>query len=72
MEQLTIFDFCRLEEKIPNLHPVYGYDVNKVPAVKCLYCNDFIGSEEFIEIEIFARFGQMLFAHKRCDENAGS
>jgi hypothetical protein len=50
-----------------NLHPLYGYDINKVSKVKCLICNIPIGNEEYVEVNTLARFGQMLFAHKRCD-----
>lgn len=50
------------------LHPVYGYDIDAVPHVKCLLCDTPIGNEDYVEIKTTARFGQMLFAHKRCDE----
>lgn len=50
-----------------NLHPFYGYDIDKVPKVKCLFCHKPIGDEEYVEVITVARFGQMLFAHKRCN-----
>jgi hypothetical protein len=51
-----------------NLHPTYGYDLERVPKVNCLYCHNQIGDEEYVEVKPLARFGQMLFVHKRCDE----
>ena len=55
-----------------NLHPVYGYDMDKVPGKKCLMCHELIGNEEYVEEKSCARFGQMLFMHKRCDPDDGS
>ncbi len=48
------------------LHPDYGYDLDGVKYTLCLMCGEPIGDEEYIEVTIFARFGQMLFIHKRC------
>lgn len=53
-----------------DLHPVYGYDPGKVPDVKCLMCNAPIGTEQWVEVTSLARFGTMLFRHKRCEEAA--
>ena len=53
-----------------NKHPEWGYDTAKVCDVHCLYCNKPIGDQEFVEITILARFGQMLFAHEKCDQEA--
>ena len=47
-------------------HPKYGYDLDKVPEKLCLICEKPIGGEEYTEITQCARFGQMLFAHRRC------
>jgi hypothetical protein len=49
-----------------NVHPKWGYDIDKVPSVHCLSCEEPIGDEPYEEITILARFGQMLFSHKRC------
>lgn len=43
-----------------------GYDITKVPFVRCLFCEEPIGNEPYEEIPILSRFGQMLFGHKRC------
>lgn len=51
-----------------NLHTIYGYDLDKVPNIRCLMCGDLIGQEPYIEYTILARFGTMLFIHKRCAE----
>ena len=45
----------------------YGYDMSKVPRVLCLYCRNAIDNEPYREVRVLARFGQMLFAHRRCD-----
>ena len=49
------------------VHPVYGYDLDAVSKVLCFYCSQPIGNEEYREITTLARFGQMMFIHKRCD-----
>lgn len=47
-------------------HPKYGYDMNEVPKVECLRCEEPIGHEEYVEVAMLARFGQMSFLHARC------
>lgn len=59
--QLSITDPRRL-------HPKWGYDLDRVKDVKCLLCGQRIGNEEYVEDTAWARFGQMFFIHKRCDE----
>lgn len=44
-----------------------GYDLNQVSKVLCLVCDRPIGHEEYTEVTVLARFGQMMFIHKRCD-----
>ena len=53
---------------VERLHPKYGYDLDRVCNVLCLYCSRPIGGEEYTEITQCARFGQMLFAHRRCEK----
>ena len=65
MKQLVLFEDDR------RLHPVWGYDLDAVPRVKCLFCHKPIGREEYVEDTGLARFGQMLFYHKRCGEEVG-
>lgn len=50
-----------------NFDGKWGYDLDRVPAVHCVYCQRPIGAEPYVEITALARFGQMLFAHLRCD-----
>lgn len=50
-------------------HPKWGYDLNKVKDVRCLICKEVIGDEEYVEDWGLARFGTMLFLHKRCAAN---
>ena len=57
----------RSDAVMARLHPVYGYDMDKVSKVLCLICDQPIGDEEYTEITNLARFGQMLFCHKRCE-----
>lgn len=55
------------ENDVPNPSPEYfGYDVDKVPGVKCLGCDEPIGDGEYREVRAFARFGGMSFACLRC------
>lgn len=60
MEQPTLFEDTR------RLHPKWGYDLDKVPQVRCSRCREPIGDEEYVEDPMFARFGTMFFFHKRC------
>ena len=53
-----------------NLHPKWGYDMDKVKDVLCLHCKQPIGSEEYTEDWGLARFGTMLFLHKKCEERS--
>lgn len=53
------------------LHPRWGYDLDRVKHVQCLMCKEPIGNEEYVEYTALARFGQMLFIHKRCDKYEG-
>lgn len=48
--------------------PQYGFDRAAVAAVKCLACGAPIGSEPYSLVTLLARFGQMLFVHRRCEE----
>lgn len=48
------------------VHPEYGYDLDAVAAIECLMCGDPIGSEDYYEYPVWARFGQMFFIHERC------
>lgn len=50
------------------LHPKWGYDMDLVRNVKCFTCGQPIGDEEYVEETWLARFGQMCFRHKQCDE----
>lgn len=59
-EQLALFEDTR------RLHPKWGYDLDAVPRVLCLRCHTPIGDEEYVEDTGYARFGTMLFLHKRC------
>lgn len=54
------------------LHPKWGYDLDKVKDVRCSFCKQPIGDEEYVEDTIFARFGTMFFIHKRCEKKWGS
>lgn len=47
-------------------HPIYGYDLDAVPAHPCLTCGEPIGSEPYHEYPVWARFGQMFLIHNRC------
>jgi hypothetical protein len=60
----------RIFEYFPgaNIHPKWGFDLDKVPETHCLYCNKPIGDEEYVLDTGFARFGMMLFIHKKCYE----
>ncbi len=49
-------------------HPKWGYDLDKVRGVHCLRCGEPIGEEPYVEDMLLARFGQMCFRHKRCDD----
>ena len=48
-------------------HPVYGYELDKVPAMVCVDCGEWIGDEPYVEELGTARFGQMSFRHQRCE-----
>lgn len=62
---------CETCRAIPKEHRAKaGYDLRLVPAVECLFCKKPIGAEPYVEVTILARFGQMSFAHRRCDEKA--
>lgn len=52
-------------------HPKWGYDLDRVPSVRCLLCGHPIGDEAYAEETTLARFGQMLFVHKRCRDSEG-
>jgi hypothetical protein len=58
--------------KQPRLHPKWGYDLDKVPEKLCLICEKPIGDEGYEEVTMCARFGQMLFRHKKCTEGERS
>ena len=45
-----------------------GYYFADVPAVHCLMCDKPIGKRPYREVRILARFGQMLFEHKHCEQ----
>jgi len=47
-------------------HPEYGYDLDRVKRVLCLTCSEPIGDEPHEKVLLLARFGQMLFIHKKC------
>lgn len=55
------------EKKGSRLHAKWGYQLDQVKEVRCLLCKRKIGSSDFVEIPILARFGTMLFAHRACD-----
>lgn len=62
---------CEVCAAIPKKHRAKaGYDLRLVAGVGCHFCSKTIGKEPWIEIRILARFGQMFFAHKRCDKEA--
>ena len=48
-------------------HPKWGYNIAAVKGIHYLLCEEIIGGEPFTEITTLARFGQMLFCHKRCE-----
>lgn len=48
----------------------YGYDKAAVPAVPCLFCDQPIGDQAYVEITHLARFGSMMFAHATCSAEA--
>ena len=51
-------------------HPKWGYALDKVPEKLCLMCEQPIGNRGYEEVTMCARFGQMLFRHKKCPERA--
>ncbi len=59
---------CGLCKPRPDVDPdpKYGYDRNAVPATPCLICGDPIGTEDYYEYPVLARFGQMFLIHERC------
>lgn len=63
--QLKLF-----EDPPGTLHPKWGYDLNKVPGILCSRCKQPIGNEEYVEDTMFARFGDMMFYHRRCVDKA--
>lgn len=69
MKRHTICD-CLLCKPVEGrrAHSVYGYDLDKVKDINCLMCDQPIGDEPYVEDIAFARFGDMLFVHKRCDD----
>lgn len=60
---------CLLCKPIPGkrAHPRYGYDLDKVKDSPCLMCKEPIGDEEYYEYTPLARFGSMMFIHRKCD-----
>jgi hypothetical protein len=46
--------------------PVFGYDLDLVPSICCLRCDEPIGDEPYVEEAGVARFGDMFFLHQRC------
>ncbi len=59
---------CLLCVPVPGkrAHPEWGYDLDLVPSIHCLSCDEPIGGEPYVEDVGFVRFGDMLFYHKRC------
>jgi hypothetical protein len=51
---------------VTDLHPKYGFDRSKVPSVCCLWCGHQIGDAPYKLVTMLARFGTMLFEHRRC------
>lgn len=47
-------------------HPQWCYDLDRVRDVQCLACGEPIGDEPYVEDTALARFGSMLFFHRRC------
>ncbi len=45
----------------------WGFDKSLVPLVHCIHCKKPIGLEPFVLDTGLARFGTMLFVHKRCN-----
>lgn len=52
------------KKKEPEL--IGGYDLKQVPKMLCFACGKPIGKKPWREVTILARFGQMLFEHKKC------
>lgn len=63
---------CLLCRPVPGkrAHPECGYDLDAVPEVHCLMCKQPIGSEPYEHDAGLARFGTMLFMHRRCADQA--
>jgi len=49
------------------VHPVYGYELDKVHAMCCVNCSELIGEDAYVEEPGMARFGDMRFIHIRCE-----
>lgn len=45
----------------------WGFDRAKVPKMECLYCDLPIGRRRWVAVTILARFGDMMFAHAKCE-----
>lgn len=50
------------------MHPKWGYDLDQVKVIDCLICQKPIAEEPYTEMTLLARFGQMMFVHKTCEE----
>lgn len=60
MKQMGLFE-GRIRQ-----HPIWGYNLDKVPGVHCFRCDEPISDREYIECTSFARFGEMYFYHVDC------
>jgi Zn ribbon nucleic-acid-binding protein len=59
---------CPRCRQVPTANKQWGYDEAEVPETECITCGEKIGSEPYELETVWARFGQMLFRHKRCQE----
>lgn len=57
---------CPWKAEGRRMHPRWCYDHDRVPRVHCLVCGEPIGDEPYLLDATLARFGTMLFIHRRC------
>jgi hypothetical protein len=57
---------CPRCRRVATADPKYGFDRAKVPEVDCLMCGKKIGRRRYRLVMVFARFGDMFFAHRVC------
>jgi len=52
------------------VHPKYGYSLARAKTVPCLTCGEIIGEEPYVEDLCWARFGEMMLRHARCESES--